>query len=51
MYNLSIFIGTMIGGIIIDTINIMYIFMGSIIMMLLAIPFVLIRIKINPNVV
>ena len=51
MCNLSIFIGTMIGGIIIDTINIMYIFMGSIIMMLLAIPFVLIRIKTNPNVV
>lgn len=51
MCNLSIFIGTMIGGIIIDTINIMYIFMGSIIMMLLAIPFVLIRIKTNTNVV
>ncbi len=51
MCNLSIFIGTMIGGIIIDVIDIMYIFMGSIIMMLLAIPFVLIRIKINPNVV
>ena len=45
MCNLSIFIGTMIGGMIIDTISILYIFFGSVIMMLLAIPFVLIRIR------
>ena len=50
MCNLSIFIGTMIGGMIIDMINIVYIFTGSVIMMVLAIPFVLIRIKTAPNV-
>ena len=51
MCNLSIFIGTMVGGMIIDVINIVYIFAGSVIMMLLAIPFVLLRIKMNPDVV
>ena len=51
MCNLSIFIGTMIGGTIIDMIDIMYIFYGSVIMMLLAVPFVLIRIRRNPDVV
>ena len=50
MCNMSIFIGTMIGGMIIDMIDIVYIFSGSVIMMLLAIPFVFIRIKSNPNV-
>lgn len=50
MCNSSIFIGTMIGGMIIDMINIVYIFIGSVIMMALAIPFVLIRIKSYPNV-
>ena len=49
MCNVSIFIGTMLGGVIIDVIDIMYIFYGSMIMMLLAIPFVLIRIKTSPN--
>jgi predicted MFS family arabinose efflux permease len=51
MCNLSIFIGTMIGGYIIDVIDILYIFYGSMIMMILAIPFVVIRIKTSPNVV
>ena len=50
MSNLSIFIGTMIGGMIIDMIDIVYIFIGSVIMMIIAIPFVLIRIKKYPNV-
>ena len=49
MSNLSIFIGTMIGGMIIDMVDIVYIFTGSIIMMLISIPFVLIRIKKYPN--
>lgn len=49
MCNLSIFIGTMLGGAIIDIINIYYIFYGSIIFMLLSIPFVLIRIKFYPK--
>lgn len=51
MCNLSIFIGTMIGGMIIDQISILYIFFGSVIMMLLAIPFVLVRIKTVPDLV
>ncbi len=51
MCNVSIFIGTMVGSFIIDQINILYIFFGSIIMMLLAIPFVAIRIKTNPNII
>lgn len=50
MSNLSIFIGTMIGGMIIDMIDIVYIFTGSVIMMIISIPFVLIRIKKYPNV-
>lgn len=50
MCNSSIFIGTMIGGAIIDMISILYIFIGSVIMMLLAVPFVLIRIKSYPDV-
>ena len=50
MCNSSIFIGTMIGGMIIDMIDIVYIFIGSVIMMALAIPFVLIRIKSYPDV-
>ena len=50
MCNSSIFIGTMIGGMIIDMIDIAYIFIGSVIMMVLAIPFVLIRIKSYPDV-
>ncbi len=45
MCNMSIFIGTMIGGMIIDVIDMTYIFFGSIFMMVLAIPFVLVRIK------
>ena len=49
MCNLAIFIGTMIGGAIIDMIDILYIFYGSIIMMLLSIPFVIIRIKTQPD--
>lgn len=49
MCNLSIFIGTMLGGTIIDMIDIMYIFYGSMIMMILAIPFVLIRIRAKPD--
>lgn len=49
MCNMSIFIGTMLGGVIIDNIHIFYIFYGSIIMMLLAIPFVLLRIKLYPT--
>ena len=48
--NTSIFIGTMIGGMIIDVIDMTYIFFGSIIFMVLSIPFVLIRIKKYPNV-
>lgn len=51
MCNLGIFIGTMVGGMIMDEVNIVYIFLGSVIMMLLAIPFVLIRIKTTPDVV
>jgi predicted MFS family arabinose efflux permease len=50
MCNVSIFIGTMVGGMIIDVIDITYIFIGSVIMMVLAIPFVLIRIKSYPNI-
>ena len=50
MCNLSIFIGTMIGGAIIDVIDMTYIFIGSMIMMILAIPFVIIRIKAYPKV-
>ena len=49
MCNLGIFIGTMLGGVIIDIIDILYIFYGSMVMMLLAIPFVLIRIKLYPK--
>lgn len=49
MCNVSIFIGTVIGGLIIDTIYIDYIFIGSVIMMVLSIPFVLIRIKKYPT--
>ena len=47
---MSIFIGTMIGGAIIDVIDMTYIFIGSMIMMILAIPFVIIRIKAYPKV-
>ncbi|WP_407462951.1 MFS transporter [Methanobrevibacter sp.] len=50
MCNMSIFIGTMIGGMIIDVIDMTYIFFGSILMMVLAIPFVLVRVKKYPNV-
>ena len=50
MCNTSIFIGTMIGGMIIDQIDITYIFIGSVIMMILAIPFVLIRIRKHPKI-
>lgn len=50
MCNTSIFIGTMIGGMIIDQIDMTYIFIGSVIMMILAIPFVLIRIKKHPKI-
>lgn len=49
MTNLGIFLGTMLGGVIIDVIDILYIFYGSMIFMLLAIPFVLIRIKYFPK--
>lgn len=49
--NLGIFIGTMIGGMIINEIHIVYIFFGSVIMMILSIPFVLIRIKTYPDAV
>ena len=49
MTNLGIFLGTMLGGVIIDVIDILYIFYGSMIFMLLAIPFVLIRIKYYPK--
>lgn len=48
MCNLAIFIGTMIGSAIIEEIDILYIFYGSIVMMLLAVPFVLIRLKGKP---
>jgi predicted MFS family arabinose efflux permease len=48
--NVSIFIGTMIGGMIIDVIDMTYIFFGSIFMMVLAIPFVLLRVKKYPNI-
>lgn len=47
--NVSIFIGTMIGGFIIDQIDILYIFYGSIIMILISSAFALIRIKKYPN--
>ena len=47
--NVGIFTGTMIGGFIIESINIYYIFYGSIIVMLLAIPFVVLRIKKYPS--
>ncbi|WP_407374752.1 MFS transporter [Methanobrevibacter sp.] len=50
MCNFSIFLGTMIGGAIIDIISIVFIFIGSMIAMLLAVPFVLTRIKYYPNV-
>ena len=49
MCNLGIFVGTMLGGIIIDMIDILYIFYGSMIFMLMAIPFVIIRIKLYPK--
>ena len=49
MCNVSIFIGTVIGGLIIDTIYVDYIFIGSIIMMVLSIPFVLFRIRKYPE--
>ena len=49
MCNISIFIGTMLGGVIIDQINILYIFYGSIIMILLSVIFVMIRIREYPN--
>ncbi len=49
MCNLGIFVGTMLGGVIIDMIDILYIFYGSMIFMLMAIPFVLIRIKLYPK--
>lgn len=49
MSNLSIFIGTMVGGAIIANINIYYIFYGSIIMMLLSLPFVILRIREYPD--
>ena len=49
MCNLAIFIGTMIGSAIIEEIDILYIFYGSIVMMLLAVPFVLIRLKGKPE--
>lgn len=51
MCNLGIFIGTMVGGMIIDNISILYIFFGSVIMMILAIPFVVIRIRATPDAV
>ncbi len=47
--NLSIFFGTMIGGMIIDKVNIVHIFTGSIVMMLLAVPFVIYRVRKYPN--
>lgn len=49
MSNLSIFIGTMVGGAIIANIHIYYIFYGSIIMMLLSVPFVMLRINQYPD--
>lgn len=48
--NFCIFTGTMVGGFIIEDINIIHIFAGSAIMMILAIPFVLIRMKKYPKV-
>ncbi len=47
--NTCIFVGTIIGGFIIEDIHIFYIFIGSALMMILASPFVLIRMKIYPN--
>ena len=51
MFNVSLFSAAMIGGMIVGFYGLTYIFVGSIIMLLLAIPFVILRIKINPNVV
>lgn len=51
MCNFGIFTGTMIGGMIIDEISIVYIFLGSVIMMLLSVPLVLIRMKTYPKIV
>ena len=48
--NISIFIGTMLGGFIIDKMNIMYIFYGSIILIIISAIFVSIRIRKYPNV-
>lgn len=47
--NLGIFIGTMLGSVIIDVVDILYIFYGSMIMMLLSIPFIIFRIKSKPD--
>ena len=49
MSNVSIFIGTMVGSFIIEQINIYFIFYGSMIMMVLSIPFVIGRIKKYPD--
>ncbi len=49
LINFSIFLGTMIGGAIIDIISILFIFIGSMISMLLALPFVLARVKFYPD--
>ena len=45
MFNISLFSAAMIGGIIIDIYSISYIFMGSIIMLLLSMPFVILRVN------
>ena len=49
MCNSGIFLGTMLGGIIIENIHIYYIFFSTMAMMLLSIPFVVIRIKKYPD--
>ena len=49
MFNISLFSAAMIGGMIIGIYSISYIFIGSIIMLLLSIPFVILRIKTNSS--
>ena len=50
MFNVSLFSAAMIGGMIVGMFNVTYIFIGSMIMLLLSLPFVALRIKVYPNV-
>ena len=50
MFNVSLFSAAMIGGMIIGLQGLSYIFIGSILMLLLSLPFVVLRVKLNPSV-